>query len=279
MSIADNPIGIYEKALPAFSSWEEILSRTREYGYDFLEMSIDESDDRLARIEWTAAERETIRRAIRDTGVPIRHLCLSGHRRFPFASADKTTRSRAWEIFDRALDLCVDIGVRIIQTQGHDVYYETSTPETWKRYEEGLVTMAEKARSASVMIGLENADLPSVASIDQACALLDRVANPWFQLYPDIGNIVAHDLDFDGQLRGAVPHSVAIHIKDARVGAFRRVGFGEGVVPFSRAFAILTEMDYRGPFVVEMWNDGAEHEREIARSALAWVRPLMEEAK
>lgn len=270
-----NPIGIYEKALPQFATWEELLECVRDYGYDFLEMSVDESEDRLARIRWSAADRQAVRRAVENSGVPIRHLCLSAHRRIPFASADPLLRRRAWEILDRALEICGELGIRILQTQGHDVYYEESTPDSWKRYLEGLVLMAEKARSASVMVGLENADAPAVASIEQGLALCDHVANPWFRLYPDIGNLIAQGVPFESQLRKALPHAVAVHIKDARLGEFRRVGFGEGTVPFEVAFSVLREAGYRGPLVVEMWNDGAAGEREIARAALSWLMPKM----
>ena len=38
-------IGLYEKAVPSSLSWEEKLSCARECGYDFLEISIDETDE------------------------------------------------------------------------------------------------------------------------------------------------------------------------------------------------------------------------------------------
>lgn len=275
MNLTQNPIGIYEKALPPFSDWEAALTMTREFGYDFLELSIDEADERLARLSWSAAERAALRRAIAETGVPVRHLCLSGHRRFPFASADESTRRRAWEMMERALELCAQLNIRVLQTQGHDVYYEDSTEETWKRYLDGLAVAAEMARGVSVMIGLENADVASVGSADQAAAIIDEVANPWFQMYPDVGNIVAHGYELESQLRRAIPHAVAIHIKDARPGEFRRVPFGSGTVRFDSAFSTLSELGYRGPFVIEMWNDGNTEGTPIAREALDWVRQRM----
>ena len=275
MDLTENPIGIYEKALPPFSEWEEALEMTREFGYDFLELSIDESEERLARLSWSAAKRKELRRAIDRTGVPVRHLCLSAHRKVPFASSDSATRDRAWEMMHRAMELCTELGVRILQTQGHDVYYEESTDETWQRYMEGLAIAAEMGREASVMIGLENADIASVGSVEQAAAIIDEIGNPWFQMYPDIGNIVAHGYDLVSQLTRATRYAVAIHIKDARPGEFRRVPFGEGTVPFDSAFAAIRDMGYRGPFVIEMWNDGKRDGTPIAREALRWVRERM----
>lgn len=46
-------IGLYEKALPSGWSWQERLDAVKELGFDFLEISIDESEERLARLDWT----------------------------------------------------------------------------------------------------------------------------------------------------------------------------------------------------------------------------------
>lgn len=275
MSIKNNPIGIYEKALPPFLSWIEALETTRRTGFDFLEMSIDESDERLARLQWGRSERSVVRRAINETGVPIRHLCLSGHRRFPFASEDEAVRDTAWDMMERGLELAVDLGIRIIQTQGHDVYYEDSTPDTRARYRDGLARAAEMAREASVMLALENADLPMIGSLDQASEWIDECGNPWFQMYPDLGNSVAHGHDVVDELSRNMRHIAAVHIKDARENEFRRVPFGEGIVPFESAFSMLDHAGYRGPFVIEMWNDRSEDPEVVIRDALSWVRTWM----
>ena len=50
-------IGLYEKAMPKELSWKEKLMAAKEAGYDFVEISIDETDEKLARLEWTKEER------------------------------------------------------------------------------------------------------------------------------------------------------------------------------------------------------------------------------
>ncbi|SQD10826.1 putative L-xylulose 5-phosphate 3-epimerase [Citrobacter freundii] len=68
-----HPLGIYEKALPKGTSWVEKLAVAKSCGFDFVEMSVDESDERLARLDWTQAERMEIIQAIQQTGVRIPH--------------------------------------------------------------------------------------------------------------------------------------------------------------------------------------------------------------
>ena len=46
-------LGLYEKATPTDLSWEERLSVAGESGFDYVEISVDESDARLSRLEWT----------------------------------------------------------------------------------------------------------------------------------------------------------------------------------------------------------------------------------
>ena len=75
------PVGLYEKALPASLSWEERLAAAGQAGYDFVEISIDESDERLARLDWKTSQKAELRRSIANTGVRIMTMCLSGHRR------------------------------------------------------------------------------------------------------------------------------------------------------------------------------------------------------
>ncbi len=91
-SLLKNPIGIYEKALPDSFTWEEKLTAAKNAGFDSLELSIDESDDRLARLDWADEEVEDLRRILRDTEMVIPTMCLSGHRRYRFGSKDPATR-------------------------------------------------------------------------------------------------------------------------------------------------------------------------------------------
>ena len=66
-SVHKNPIGIYEKALPNVFTWEEKFRAAKMAGFDYMELSIDESDERLARLDWTDEEIEMLRSVMRFT--------------------------------------------------------------------------------------------------------------------------------------------------------------------------------------------------------------------
>jgi L-ribulose-5-phosphate 3-epimerase len=273
------PIGIYEKALPFDVDWYERLTIARYAGFDFVEISIDESDQRLIRLDWSERERANMRQAIASTGVPLTTMCLSGHRKFPFGSADPKIRRRAFEIMRKAIDLAVDIGVRVIQLAGYYVYYEPHDDGSLQRYQEGLAKSLEWATQADVMLALENVDGSDVDSISQAMYFVEAFHSPWFQVYPDIGNLAEHELDVCAELELARGHIVGIHVKDTRPGEPRRVPFGEGTVPFVEAFRKLAEMNFSGPILMEMWNDDSPDSMQIVRQSREWIVDRMLEAE
>lgn len=272
------PIGVYEKALPFDISWEERLELARVSEFDYVELSIDESDARLARLKTSSAERKEIRAALAKTAMPLKTMCLSGHRKHALGSVNAQTRMQALELFAKAIDLACDLGIRIIQVAGYYVYYEDETQESVHYYEEGLAKGLELASKAGVMLAIENMDTLGVTSLEEGMRLVKLFNSPWLQLYPDVGNLTERGKDTLKELDLAKNHMVALHIKDTRPGEPRRVAFGEGDVPFVEAFKKLAELNYSGPVMVEMWNDDAPDSFLKVKNARAWVVAKMIEA-
>ncbi len=276
--------GLYEKALPASLNWPQRLAATRELGYEFMEMSIDETDARLARLDWTRDERRAFRFAVEDSGVAVPSICLSAHRRFPFGSADPRVRDRAREIMAKSIDLAVALGVRTVQLAGYDVYYETSTPDTLARFREGLVWAADVASAAEVMLAVEIMDTPLMGSITKWLAWKHDIPTPWFQVYPDLGNLSAWGANVPDELARGIEHIVAVHLKDTRApsgddpGKFKGVPFGEGCVDFVSAFAALKRLGYHGAFLVEMWAEASTAPCEAAAAARLFLLDKLREA-
>ena len=74
-------LGLYEKAIPTGMSFREMLGIAADCGFDRLEISIDETDMRLSRLDWTTAQQRELARMSEDCAVPIHTMCLSGHRK------------------------------------------------------------------------------------------------------------------------------------------------------------------------------------------------------
>ena len=116
-------LGLYEKSMPSQLGWKEKLEAAKGAGFDFVEISIDETEEKLGRLDMSEEERLGLVSLMKEAGLPIRTMCLSGHRKFPLGSSDPAVRSRGMEIMEKAIRLADDLGIRIIQLAGYDVYY------------------------------------------------------------------------------------------------------------------------------------------------------------
>ncbi len=281
----DNPIGIYEKALPKHFTWAERLDAAKQAGFAFVEMSVDETDDRLARLDMTRAERLDLVKTIMDSGLRIPSMCLSGHRRFPFGSRDAGIREKARELMRKGIDLALDLGIRNIQLAGYDVYYEPHDADTEKRFLEGMDWSTTLAARNQVMLSMEIMDTDFMNSISKWKWWDAQIRSPWFTVYPDIGNLTAWNNDVPKELEIGLDSIAALHLKETRKvtkdfpGLFRDMTFGEGEVAFVEAFRTLSRLGYRGAFVIEMWTEKSDNPLEEVKKALLWIRERMAEAE
>ena len=277
----NNPIGIYEKALPKHFTWAQRLDAARDAGFDFVEMSVDETDERLARLDMPGEERLELVKTILDSGLRIPSLCLSGHRRFPFGSRDPALREKARELMRKGVDLALDLGIRTIQLAGYDVYYEPNDRETEQRFLEGMDWAATLAAGRQVMLAMEIMDTEFMNSISKWKWWDAQIRSPWFTVYPDVGNLTGWNNDVPKELEIGFADIAAIHLKETRrvrgdfPGQFRDMRFGEGEVAFDEVFRTLSRLGYRGAFVLEMWTEKADEPLEEIKQALAWIRERM----
>ncbi len=273
------PVGLYEKALPPDLSWEERLEAAGQAGYDYVEISIDESDGRLSRLDWSPSERMALRQSIANTGVRIMTMCLSGHRKYPLGSHSPELRQQGLDILHKAIAFAGDIGLRVVQVMGYDVFYEESDDETAAYFVEGLYKGARYAEQAGVMLGLENLDTPFVENMSQALAIINEINSPWLRLYPDMGNLAAAGYSPPEELILAKNQLLGIHVKDALPKIIRGVPFKEGIVPFQESFQTLAKIGFWGMLGVEMWGqmhaDAGEDPVEAIKAARQFVDELV----
>ncbi|WP_017893888.1 MULTISPECIES: L-ribulose-5-phosphate 3-epimerase [Serratia] len=278
-----HPLGIYEKALPKHLTWPERLALAKACGFDFVEMSVDESDERLARLSWSKEQRLSLVSAMLETGISIPSMCLSGHRRFPFGSHDDALRQRAFEVMEQAIQLAKDVGIRTIQLAGYDVYYEQQDESTLARFTEGMQWAVERAAAAQVMLAVEIMDTAFMNSISKWKVWDTCLASPWFTVYPDVGNLSAWGNDVAQELALGIDRIAAIHLKDtypvteSSPGQFRDVPFGEGCVDFVALFRTLKQLNYRGAFLIEMWTEKAEEPVAEIVQARRWIEQKMQQ--
>lgn len=275
-------LGLYEKSMPSDLSWEEKLSEAKAAGFDFVEISIDETDARLSRLDMPKEERLELVRLMQKTGVPIRTMCLSGHRKYPLGSSNPETEARGMEIMEKAICLAEDLGIRIIQLAGYDVYYEASTLETKKRFLRNLKKAAEMAARAGVLLGFETMENEFMNTVEKAMKYVTLVGSPYLNVYPDIGNITnaakSYENDVLEDLELGRGHVAAMHLKETVPGKFREIPFGTGHVDFESAVSKAWDLGVR-KFVTEFWYTGNPKWKEDLQFANTMFTKILSETE
>ena len=272
-------LGLYEKAMPAQLGWEERLEAAGAAGFDYVEMSIDETDARLSRLEWSDGQRRDCLRAVLDSGVPIHSMCLSGHRKYPLGSHDPAIRQRSLEILRRAVDLACALGIRIIQLAGYDVYYETGDALTRGYFEENLARSVEYAARNGVPLGFETMETPFLDTVRKGMRYVRGIHSPYLGMYPDLGNLTnaakLYGGDWAEDLRSGTGSILALHLKETEVGKYRDMEFGAGHVDFACGIQTARALGVR-MFVAEYWHHGSEHWRREIRGISIFLRRYLE---
>lgn len=279
--LKDYSLGLYEKAMPSGMSFKEMLLMTSHCGFDRLEISIDESDVRLTRLEWNKAEINELSMLIDDIGVPIKTMCLSGHRRFPLGSHDEAIRQRSVDMMKKAIDLSSQLGVAIIQLAGYDVYYETGDASTVAFFEENLKLSTEYAAKNGIILAFETMETPFMDTVMKAMNYVDRINSPYLGVYPDIGNLknaaVLYESDLITDIESGRGHIFAAHLKETQSGVYRDMNFGTGHTEYHNCIKSLWDMGVR-MFTGEFWYDGKSDAEKIISQSAFFLRNTIEEA-
>lgn len=274
-------LGLYEKSMPGTLTWPQKLAEGKAAGFDFIEISIDETDEKLARLDMSAAERAQLRAWMDEAGLHAETMCLSGHRKYPLGSEDDAVRARGYEIMHKAILLACDLGIRIIQIAGYDEYYKPSNENTCCRFEEGLRYSVALAAQYGVLLAFETMETPFMNTVGKAAAWVHKLDSPYLRVYPDSGNItnaaVEAGLDVLDDVEAGRGCIAAFHLKETVPGKFREIPYGTGHVDFTRIIRKAYAMGVRR-YMAEFWYVGQPDWQDALAYAQKFLRGHFEKA-
>ena len=278
-------LGLYEKAMPGTMTIGEKLECAKECGYDYIELSVDETDEKLARLDWTKEERLALVTEMYRVGLPLRSMCLSGHRKYPFGAKDPEVRKRGMEIMEKAIDLADDLGIRTIQLAGYDAYYEKDQWEGSRQaFLENLTKATEMAAAKGISMGFETMETPFMNTVWKSMFYVNHIDNPWLGVYPDCGNLtnaaVADGSSVTDDLYSGRGHVIAMHLKATKPGLFRDRVFDDPTshVDFEADIARAWSLGVRR-YVTEMWYLGSEKWKDDIHTANRTMRAILDRQK
>lgn len=275
----DCKLGLYEKSMPDNLSWKQKLEAGKKAGFDALEISIDESDMRLARLDESKQQRFELLKTTRDTQMYIDTMCLSGHRKYPIGSSNSEIEKKGMEIMEKAIEYAYDIGVRIIQLAGYDVYYnEESTVASKERFVENLGISARIAARNGIILALETMENDFCNTIEKAMYFVNTINSPYLLVYPDMGNITNATKNVAYDIRQGKGHIAAAHLKETVPNVFRNMKFGTGDVDFKTVTKVLKSIGVT-KYTAEFWYDGGIDWEEQLKKAHDFLRPYLNETE
>lgn len=271
-------IGLYEKAMPNLT-WNEKLQTTKELGFDFLEISIDETDEKLARLDMSNDVRLGLVSLMNKHDIRIESICLSGHRKYPLGGEDEAIQKKSLEIAYKAILLAKDLGVRHIQLAGYDVYYDESNQQTQHNFLNNLIKVVSFASQHGVLLGFETMETDFMNTIQKSSKYVELLNSPYLKIYPDIGNVTnAHDNNLEHilhDIESNKEHIIAIHLKEVVPNVFREVPFGTGITNFKE---IITRAKALGinRYVMECWYVGSVNWEMELEQDLSFLKEFLE---
>ena len=248
-------LGLYEKAMPELS-WPEKLRLAKQAGYDFVEISIDASEGKIARVYSSKAERKQLVDWMYELEMPIRTLNASALTKYALGDPDPAVRSRGIDIASHAIGLAADLGVRILMIPGYDVYFKPHSEETEGLFEEAIRDLSQQAAVAGVQLAFETMENDFMNTVQKGLYWVNKIGSNYLKLYPDIGNTtngcLPLGLDPAEDLRSGGAEVAALHLKETKPGVYREIPYGTGHVNFERAVAAAWAIGVRR-YVTEFW--------------------------
>lgn len=263
-------IGMYEKAVPDGTSFTQLFSYAKRSGFDYVELSIDRTEERIVRVYSNKLQQE-IMEASNLYHMPVLSICLSALSTYTLGHSDPEYAARGLDIAYHTIQFAYKFGVRIVQVPACDVPKgECSSDESQKKYYYNMKKVVEFAASYGVMIGLENMETEFMDSVSKCMELVKSINSPYLQLYPDAGNIMMASLLANTSIREDMirgkGHYVAFHVKEARENKYGGLFYGEGVVKFDEIIPYAWELGAR-LYVLEYWYVGnADWQGDLIRA-------------
>lgn len=258
-------IGLYEKAMRNTLTWKEKLQCAKECGYDYLEISIDATEEKINRIYMDTEEKREIMEAIFDTGIPIGSISVSALTKYALGDPDQAVRDRGMEIAEKSIQLSSALGVRTVMIPGYDIYYGESTIETKRYFLENIRKIAEIAEREGILVGFETMENNFMNTTGKAVQYVNMVDSAYLKIYPDAGNItnaaVANRHDVCEDLSLGKGKLIALHLKETKPDVYREVPFLTGHVEFERIINTAWKLGVRR-YVTELWDVGQPQWKE-----------------
>lgn len=286
-----NPVGIISMQFtrPFDAAALPWLRKTRELGFDFIELLVPEPEDGLDPAE--------LRRVCDGEGLDI-VLAARVNLQRSIASEDPAARRGGLDYLKTCIDAARAFGARIVggPLYGEPLVFAGRPPTPWtdeeiadraRRTIDGLAEMAPLAASAGIVLGLEplnRFETDIVSTTAQAIEVVDAVGSPGLGVMLDTFHMNMEERSIPDAIRAAGPRLVHFQANE------NHRGFpGTGNMDWPAIMRALHDIGYAGPVSLEPfrrdddrlalpiahWRPPSGNEGERLRAGLALIRSAL----
>lgn len=266
-----NSLGVMQgRLLPKFQGryqahpvgrWQEEFYLASKLGLDCIEFILDYNDAHLNPL-FTESGSDALRKLVVETGVKVETICADYFMEAPLHSSNQNTTERSTAAMKTLVERGSNLGVSSIVLPCVDKS-SLLTDEDFERFVVVVKSLMNDFEDYDIFLSLETDLKP-----DRFLSLLDEIGSEKVGVNYDIGNSAALGFDMDEELETYGVRVTDVHIKD-RVYGGGPVLLGTGDANIEACFKKLSEIDYRGPIIMQAFRD--DEGLTIFKQQLDWV--------
>ncbi len=215
-------------------SLEQIAANAKDYGYDGVELRVNNDGNHLSP-DTSLADAEEVGRQFRDTGAPI--TCVMGYS--SFASQDEAAVAGNQAVLEKLIALAAAMQAPYIRTFAGQLPEGTTLEAMIEIIARALKPLAQQAADKGISIGIETHDDWCAAA--NIMAIINQVDSPGLGIVYDISNSTTAE-PWEQTYAAIKDHICYCHVKDSWTlpdGTHQYVMLGAGDMPYPEIFACL----------------------------------------
>ena len=256
---------------------EEAITRIAKLGFDGVEL--DAARPHVWPYDIDKEHRTALKRQIKECSLEV--PAISGYYfGMNFASPLKPEREAATDYLVHCVELCADLGARVLVVVPGVVVYGTPWKEAWNRSLDQLRPGIKRAEELGVLIGIEfvNSLWSNLVTTSwQAVDFMKECRSAQVKLVLDSAHAFYGGENIVDVVQSFGKDLVHVHFEDCLTGAPEvRAVPGLGDVDLISFYQALKEIDYREHLTVELWGSQPE---KYAREALENTKKIISDCE
>lgn len=256
-------------------SLEKCFALAKKYGYDGVELALDEAGD--VNLNSTKEDMEGIKSLAQKYDLELFSVATGLYWSYSLTANDAAVREKAEDIVRKQVDVASWLGCNTIlvipgmvaglspggEVVPYDVVYDRALA--------AIKRLAPYAEEHKVVIGLENVWNKFLLSPTEMRDFIDEVNNPYVGAYFDVGNVIINGYP-EHWIKVLGKRIAKVHFKDYRRNVGTLDGFADilsGDVDYPAVMKALSDVGYDDWATAEVFSQGKYPESVLAVTSKA----------